>query len=155
MSSMMETCIDMERYWWTWQSWLCWKCICVFIFMFMCAFTSLYPKCYQSLPLTSGPPGDFCFYFWVLEEWQRAYMYLPYNRCFKNPGMGAWVAQLVEWSDSWFRLRSWSHISWDQGPCGAPHWQCGACLGFSLSLCSSPPCFSQIHSPSLPPSLSK
>ena len=37
-------------------------------------------------------------------------------------------------SDSWFRLRSWSHGPWAQAPHQALHWQHGACLGFSLSL---------------------
>ena len=48
----------------------------------------------------------------------------------------------VNWtSDSWFRLRSWSHSTWDGTPRWALCWQYGACLGFSisLSLCTSPP----------------
>ena len=75
MSGMMETCIDMERYFECDKAYYD-KNIYVFIFMLLYAFRSLYPKCYQSLPLTSGPPGDFCFYLWVLEDRQRAYTML-------------------------------------------------------------------------------
>ena len=42
-------------------------------------------------------------------------------------------------SDSWFRLRSWSQGPWVQALCQSLYWQCGACLGFSLSLSLSAP----------------
>ena len=61
---------------------------------------------------------------------------------------GAWVAQLVNQSDSWFQLRSWTHGSWDWALHQALLWRCGACLGFSLpiSLC---PSATSVHSLSL------
>ena len=50
-------------------------------------------------------------------------------------------------SDSWFRLRSWSHGSWDRAPRQALCWQHGTCLGFShsLSLSTPPPWKQRTH----------
>ena len=36
-------------------------------------------------------------------------------------------------ADSWFQLKSWCHHLWVRALCWALHWQCGVCLGFSLS----------------------
>ena len=44
-------------------------------------------------------------------------------------GAPGWLSQLSIQP----RLRSWSHGSWIWALCQAPCWQCGACLGFSLS----------------------
>ena len=57
-------------------------------------------------------------------------------------GVPEWLSQL----SVWLQLRSWPHGLWVQAPPRALHWQCGACLGFSL-------CPSATHSHSL--SLSK
>ena len=48
--------------------------------------------------------------------------------------------------NSWFRLKSWSHGLWVWAPHWALYWQCGACLGFSLSffLCPSPACTASV-----------
>ena len=47
--------------------------------------------------------------------------------------LGTWVAQLAKHPNSWFRLRSWS-LSCEIEPCIRLQAECGACLGFSLSL---------------------
>ena len=53
----------------------------------------------------------------------------------RKPAFSGPLSGSVGWaSDSWLWLRSWSHGSGDWAPCRALCWQCGACLGFSLSI---------------------
>ena len=47
-----------------------------------------------------------------------------------SDGAPGWLSRL----SIWLQLRSWSHSLWVRAPCWALCWQCGAWLGFILSL---------------------
>ena len=62
---------------------------------------------------------------YVKINWYKKCNMIIQEVAFGEPG---WLSQL----SAWFWLGSWSHGLRGRVPHGALHWQCGACLGFSL-----------------------
>ena len=71
------------------------------------------------------------------------YMVNKWLLCLKfGLSWGPWVAQSVKWPTLDFWFGSWSRHWWVRVPHPALCWQCGVCLGFSVSLSlSAPPLF--------------